>query len=179
MGAGKTTLKKMVMQSEFYRRYGHGVVAVEADHMKVGFGVRVCVCGIGRAFYGWVVGCGLGGVTAGDRLTKHRTHMHTGDRPGVSAADAPEPPAGLGAGAQLLHAGERPGFAFVVCVNEPHPSKPQSIQIAPSPRSNLTQHTTHQTHHINRFVVCVWAGGRGALPLRAQVPPGHRLRLGM
>lgn len=36
MGAGKTTLKKMVMASEFYRRYGHGVVAVEADHMKVG-----------------------------------------------------------------------------------------------------------------------------------------------
>lgn len=36
MGAGKTTLKKMVMTSEFYRRYGHGVVAVEADHMKVG-----------------------------------------------------------------------------------------------------------------------------------------------
>lgn len=29
------TLKKMVMQSAFYRRYGHGVVAVEADHFKV------------------------------------------------------------------------------------------------------------------------------------------------
>jgi thiol-disulfide isomerase/thioredoxin len=34
MGAGKTTLKKMVSQSDFWRRHGQNVVSVEADHFK-------------------------------------------------------------------------------------------------------------------------------------------------
>ena len=34
MGSGKTTLKKMVTQTEFWRRHGQNVVSVEADHFK-------------------------------------------------------------------------------------------------------------------------------------------------
>ncbi len=57
MGAGKTTLKRMVMQSEFYRRHGSGVVAVEADHFKV-WGVCVCVCMGGKG----IAGCTQAGI---------------------------------------------------------------------------------------------------------------------
>jgi hypothetical protein len=60
MGAGKTTLKRMVMQSEFYRRYGNSVVAVEADHFKVCVGRWVLVWGVG--YGGGGGGVGMDGV---------------------------------------------------------------------------------------------------------------------